>query len=92
MPSRRGQEGPCQEWMAAQFEARGWAVDRYAFSEVELRGLPGFSPVMDADDRAGRQAVAALRAREPKGRSGMKVFAASHDPSTLCEAALAQPL
>lgn len=68
-PSLRGREAPCQDWLAREFATRGWAVDRYALSEVAMDGLPGFSPVMDTDYRAALQVVAALRAPDPTGRS-----------------------
>ena len=35
-PSRRGQEAPCQDWLAREFAHRGWAVDRYTLSEVSM--------------------------------------------------------
>ena len=27
-PSLRGEEAPCQDWLAREFASRGWAVDR----------------------------------------------------------------
>jgi acetylornithine deacetylase len=47
--SVRGLEGPCQDWIAREFAARGWAVDRYMLSDVPLQQLPGYAPVMDTD-------------------------------------------
>jgi acetylornithine deacetylase len=69
MPSKRGAEAPCQDWLASEFAARGWIVDRYTLADVEISALLGFSPIMDADYRAAVQVVAALRAPQPKGRS-----------------------
>ena len=48
-PSLRGKEAPCQDWIAREFAARGWAVDRYTLSDVAMDTLPGYSPVMDTD-------------------------------------------
>ncbi len=68
-PSLRGEEGPCQDWIAREFAARGWAVDRYTLADVDLKGLPGYSPVMDTDYGKAVQVVASLRAPEQKRRS-----------------------
>jgi acetylornithine deacetylase len=68
-PSLRGQEAPCQDWIAREFSARGWAVDRYILADVAIDGLPGHSPVMDTDYRKAVQVVASLRAPESQGRS-----------------------
>ncbi|MBV9812902.1 MAG: ArgE/DapE family deacylase, partial [Acetobacteraceae bacterium] len=61
-PSRRGHEGPCQDWIAREFASRGWSVDRYTLDEVEMEHLPGHSPVMDTDYRQAVQVVASVRA------------------------------
>ncbi len=61
-PSLRGQEGPCQDWIAREFSRRGWAVDRYTLAEVAMAHLPGFSPVKDTDYAQAVQVVASLRA------------------------------
>ena len=68
-PSRRGKEGPCQDWLAREFAGRGWSVDRYTLSEVAMEHLPGFSPVMDTDYTQAVQVVATVRAPQPTGRS-----------------------
>lgn len=68
-PSVRGKEGPCQDWIAREFAARGWSVDRYTLSEVAMEHLPGFSPVMDTDYQQAVQVVATVRAPEQRGRS-----------------------
>ncbi len=68
-PSRRGKEGPCQDWIAREFAGRGWSVDRYTLAEVDMSHLPGFSPVMDTDYSQAVQVVATVRAPEQKGRS-----------------------
>jgi acetylornithine deacetylase len=68
-PSLRGEEAPCQDWIAREFAARGWAVDRYTLGEVAMDTLPGFSPVMDTDYSRAVQVVASLRAPKQERRS-----------------------
>ena len=68
-PSLRGEEAPCQDWIAREFAARGWSVDRYTLSDVAMQHLPGFSPVMDTDYTKAVQVVASLRAPKQEGRS-----------------------
>ncbi|WP_216850986.1 ArgE/DapE family deacylase [Acidisphaera sp. L21] len=68
-PSRRGQEGRCQDWIAREFAARGWSVDRYTLSDVAMDHLPGFSPVMDTKYEDHVQVVATVRAPPGGGRS-----------------------
>ncbi|NOU08091.1 MAG: ArgE/DapE family deacylase, partial [Hyphomicrobiaceae bacterium] len=68
-PSLRGKEGPCQDWLAAEFRARQWSVDRYTLAEVSMSHLPGYSPVMDTDYANAVQVVASVRAPQPTGRS-----------------------
>jgi acetylornithine deacetylase len=68
-PSVRGKEAPCQDWIAGEFAARGWTVDRYTLADVDMSGLPGFAPVMDTDYTDAVQVVATLPAPEPAGRS-----------------------
>ena len=61
-PSLRGREGNCQDWIAREFAARGWSVDRYTLAEVDMDHLPGFSPVLDTDYADAVQVVATVRA------------------------------
>ncbi|MDX2204458.1 MAG: ArgE/DapE family deacylase [Hyphomicrobiaceae bacterium] len=68
-PSLRGEEAPCQDWIAGEFARRGWPVDRYTLADVDMAHLPGYSPVADTDYRRAVQVVASLRAPAPKGRS-----------------------
>jgi acetylornithine deacetylase len=68
-PSLRGEEAPCQDWIAREFSARGWTVDRYTLADVSMSHLPGFSPVMDTDYSRAVQVVASLRPRASKGKS-----------------------
>lgn len=67
--STRGNEAACQDWLAGEFAARGWAVDRYSIDEVEIAGLPGYSPVVDADYSKAVQVVATHAVEAPVGRS-----------------------
>lgn len=68
-PSVRGKEGPCQDWLAREMAQRGWSVDRYTLSEVQMSHLPGFSPVMDTDYAQAVQVVGTVRSPEQKGKS-----------------------
>ena len=68
-PSLRGREAPCQDWLAHDFAARGWSVDRYVLADVDMAHLPGFSPVMDTDYARAVQVVATIRSPEQRGRS-----------------------
>jgi len=68
-PSTRGNEGPCQDWLAAEFAARGGDVDTFTISEVPIEGKPGASAIVDVDYTKAVQVVASWRAAEPKGRS-----------------------
>ena len=78
-PSLRGEEAPCQDWLAQQFRNRQWAVDRYTLADVEMSHLPGYSPVMDTDYTKAVQVVAALRAPEmPAGQRGRSLILQGH--------------
>ena len=68
-PSLRGEEAPCQDWIARELAARGWSVDRYTLADIEMAHLAGYSPVMDTDYRKAVQVVASLRAPRPLGKS-----------------------
>jgi acetylornithine deacetylase len=68
-PSLRGEEGPCQDWIARELSGRGLTVDRYTLADVRMEHLPGYSPVMDTDYNNAIQVVASLRPAHPKGRS-----------------------
>ena len=65
----RGKEGPCQDWIAGELAARGYTVDRFTIDEVEIAGLPGASPVVDADYGKAVQVVATHEVAQPAGRS-----------------------
>ena len=68
-PTLRGEESPCQDWLAHDFAARGWSVDRYSLADVDMAHLPGFSPVMDTDYARAIEVVATIRSPEQRGRS-----------------------
>ena len=67
--STRGNEAECQDWLAGEFASRGWAVDRYTIDEVDIAGLPGFLPVVDADYSRAVQVVATHEVEAPVGKS-----------------------
>lgn len=67
-PSLRGEEAPCQDWLATQMRERGWSVDRYTLAEVDMAHLPGHSPVMDTDYSRAVQVVGSVRAPENPAR------------------------
>ena len=64
-PSQRGLEGPCQDWIAAAFRTRGWSVDRYVLSDVDMEHLPGHSPVRDTDYPGRSRPSALARSARP---------------------------
>ena len=68
-PSLRGEEGPCQDWIARELSARGLAVDRYTLADVRMEHLPGYSPVMDTDYNNAIQVVGSWRVPRPTGHS-----------------------
>ena len=67
--STRGNEGPCQDWLATEFGGRGWDVDKYSIDIDSISHLPGFSPVVDADYSKAVQVVATHREETPAGKS-----------------------
>ncbi len=67
--STRGNEAACQDWLAGEFAGRGWQVDKYTIDEVDIAGLPGFSPIVDADYSKAVQVVATHAVEEPVGKS-----------------------
>lgn len=67
--STRGNEAPCQHWLAEEFAHRGWDVDSYAIDVDAIAHLPGFSPVVDADYARAIQVVATQNVSQPVGRS-----------------------
>jgi len=68
-PSTRGNEAPLQDWMARQFAARGYGVERYTLAEVPLPAHPKASPMVDVGPANSVQVVATHRAANPTGRS-----------------------
>lgn len=67
--STRGNEGPCQDWLAAEFALRGWDVDSFTISEVDIAGLPGQSAIVDVDYTRAVQVVATHHVDAPAGKS-----------------------
>jgi len=67
--STRGSEGACQDWLAGEYAARGWSVDKYAIDPAAISHLPGFSPVVDVDYSKAIQVVATHKVDEPIGKS-----------------------
>ena len=68
-PSTRGNEAPLQDWLARQFAARGYAVDRFTLADVPLADHPKASPMVGAEPARSVQVVATQRAENPAGRS-----------------------
>ncbi|MCU4651451.1 ArgE/DapE family deacylase [Roseibacterium sp. SDUM158016] len=66
--STRGREQSAQDFMAAEIAARGLVVDRWQIDLDEIRGLPGFSPVLGPYDDA-INVVGTHRSTTRKGRS-----------------------
>ncbi|RUU71733.1 M20/M25/M40 family metallo-hydrolase, partial [Mesorhizobium sp. M7A.T.Ca.TU.009.01.1.2] len=67
-PSQRGEEHAAQSFMAAAFEADGYAVDMWRVDVDAIRDLPGFSPVAVSYDDAFN-VVATHTPRNATGRS-----------------------
>lgn len=68
-PSRRGEEAPLQDWLAAEFRRRGYAVDRFTLAEVPLADHPKACPMVGVDPAASVQVVATHRPPLATGRS-----------------------
>ncbi|WP_315729174.1 MULTISPECIES: ArgE/DapE family deacylase [unclassified Bradyrhizobium] len=66
--SLRGEEAPAQDWLAKQFEARGYKVDRFSLADVDLARHPKAAP-MDAIALEGSKQVVATLESDGKGRS-----------------------
>lgn len=64
MPSLRGREAPCQDYLARAFAARAWAVDRYTLDQIDPSHRR-YAPMVDTDPRDHVQVVATLRAPPP---------------------------
>ncbi|BAM90063.1 putative peptidase M20 family protein [Bradyrhizobium oligotrophicum S58] len=66
--SLRGEEAPVQDWLAGEFEARGYMVDRFNLADVDLMRHPKAAP-MDGIALDGSKQVVATLDSEGKGRS-----------------------
>ncbi|MDZ7601871.1 MAG: ArgE/DapE family deacylase [Hoeflea sp.] len=65
--STRGKEQSAQDFMAAEFSARGYGVDRWRIDVADIAHLPGFSPVIgDYEDAVN---VVGTRRASGQGRS-----------------------
>ncbi|MDF0597387.1 ArgE/DapE family deacylase [Psychromarinibacter halotolerans] len=67
--SVRGNVGPCQDWLAGEFAARGWDVDAFTIADVDIDGKPGASPVVDTDYDDAKIVVATHDVPDGTGRS-----------------------
>ena len=67
-PSTRGNEQTAQDFMAAEMQRRGLAVDRFRIDLDLIRHRPGFSPVHVSYDNAFN-VVGTHRVDAPKGHS-----------------------
>ncbi|MBD9624687.1 ArgE/DapE family deacylase [Ensifer sp. ENS06] len=67
-PSTRGNEQDVQRFLADELTARGYDVDLWEIREEQLRGLPGFSPVVTPYSDAFN-VVGTSRSQSPRGRS-----------------------
>ncbi|MGJ5041194.1 MULTISPECIES: ArgE/DapE family deacylase [unclassified Bradyrhizobium] len=66
--SLRGEEAPVQDWLAREFAARGYQVDRFSLEDVDLMRHPKAAP-MDSIALDGSQQVVATLDGAGKGRS-----------------------
>jgi acetylornithine deacetylase len=66
--SLRGEEEPLQQWIAAQFEKRGYKVDPFSLADVNLMSHPKAAP-MDGIALEGSRQVVATIDEGGKGRS-----------------------
>ncbi|WP_316186925.1 MULTISPECIES: ArgE/DapE family deacylase [unclassified Bradyrhizobium] len=66
--SLRGEEAPVQDWLAGEFETRGYQVDRFSLEDVDLMRHPKAAP-MDSIALDGSQQVVATLDGAGKGRS-----------------------
>lgn len=66
--SLRGEEEPLQQWMAAQFEKRGYKVDQFSLADVNLMSHPKAAPMDTIPLEGSRQVVATLDS-DGRGRS-----------------------
>jgi len=73
--STRGNTAPCQEWLAGEFAARGWQVDRYSLADIDLSATRGYSPAVDVDYANEMQVVAAV---PPPARHGRSLILQGH--------------
>ena len=70
--SLRGNETPCQEWLAKEFKARDWTVDCYTLADVAIDQYPHYAPLLGADPAQSVQVVATLRPSSDPTSAGAK--------------------
>src|SRR4051812_689263 len=58
--SLRGDEAPVQDWLAGEFEARGYSVDRFSLADVDLTRHPKAAPMDTIALDGSKQVVATL--------------------------------
>lgn len=68
-PSTRGNEASMQDFMAEAFRARGLDVDHWKIDVDDIKHLPGFAPVVDADYAQAYNVVGSYRPNKVNGRS-----------------------
>ena len=66
--SLRGAEAPVQDWLAGEFETRGYEVDRFSLADVDLMRHPKAAPMDNIALDGSKQVVATLDGAG-KGRS-----------------------
>ena len=66
--SLRGEEEPLQDWLARQFEKRGYQVDQFSLADVDLMSHPKAAP-MDTIALEGSKQVVATLDGNGRGRS-----------------------
>ena len=60
IPSLRGHEQQCQDWLAREFAVRGWTVDRFSLADVDIERIPGFAPLNGINPAESIQVVATV--------------------------------
>jgi acetylornithine deacetylase len=73
-PSRRGEEGPAQDFTFREMKRRGWAVDRFYMIEDEIRRHPGGSRFSDEHSNA----PVVVGTHRPKHEIGRTLILQSH--------------
>ncbi|MBN8943238.1 MAG: ArgE/DapE family deacylase [Rhizobiales bacterium] len=72
--SLRGAEAPCQDFVFAEMEKRGWAMDRFAMDEDAIKRHPGGSPF--SPDHSKAPIVVGIH--RPRAETGRSLILQSH--------------